>query len=136
MTHPAAERQRRIAEYKTTLRRLIDKRPSGIRQKIAEVTGTHKSFISQVTNPSDPTPLPARHIDAIFEVCHLSPEERAGFLDTYHAAHPEQAARAHAAYRHTRTLHIQVPLLADEKRQKALESLIRDTVRRMCELVQ
>ena len=61
MTTTAASRgrrQERIAAYKTTLRRFIDQRPSGIRRKIAEVTGTHKSFISQITNPSDATPLP------------------------------------------------------------------------------
>ena len=77
-------RQERIAAYKTTLRRFIDQRPSGIRRKIAEVTGTHKSFISQITNPSDATPLPARHIDGIFAVCHLSPEEKQAFLKVKH----------------------------------------------------
>ena len=128
-------RQALVASYKTTLRQLIDQRPSGVRQKIAEVTGTHKSFISQVTNPADATPLPARHIDAIFDVCHLSSEERASFLEQYHAAHPEHAADVHRAHRHTRTLHVQVPVLDDARRQRALESLIRDTVRRICELI-
>lgn len=131
-------RQVRIAAYKTTLRRFIDQRPSGIRRRIAEVTGTHKSFISQLTNPSDPTPLPARHIDAIFAVCHLSPEEKQAFLKEYHAAHPghsEHAELRNVPRRRTRTLHLQVPVIEDQRKQKALESLIRDTVRRLCELV-
>ena len=132
-------RQERIAAYKTTLRRFIDQRPSGIRRRIAEVTGTHKSFISQVTNPSDPTPLPARHIDTIFAVCHLSPEEQRTFLAQYHCAHPGPPGHAelrNAPQRHTRTLHLRIPVIEDEKKQKALESLIRDTVRRLCDLVE
>ena len=130
------ERQERIAAYKTTLRRFIDQRPSGIRRKIAEVTGTHKSFISQITNPADTTPLPARHIDTIFAVCHLSPEEKQAFLKEYHSAHPGHAEIRKAPQRHTRTLHLQVPIIEDERKQKALESLIRDTVRRLCDLVE
>ena len=136
------KRQERIAAYKTTLRRFIDQRPSGIRRKIAEVTGTHKSFISQITNPSDATPLPARHIDSIFAVCHLSPEEKQAFLKEYHSAHPGHtghkghAELRNAPQRHTRTLHLHVPVMKDERKQKALESLIRDTVRRLCELVE
>ena len=142
MTAGRGKRQERIAAYKTTLRRLIDQRPSGIRRKIAEVTGTHKSFISQITNPSDATPLPARHIDTIFAVCHLSPEEQQAFLKEYHSAHPGHAGHAEhaeardAPQRHTRTLHLQVPVMQNERKQKALESLIRDTVRRLCELVE
>ena len=129
-------RKERIAAYKTTLRRFIDQRPSGIRRKIAEVTGTHKSFISQITNPSDTTPLPARHIDTIFAVCHLSPEEQRAFLEEYHSAHPGHATLGNAPQRHTRTLHLQVPVMKDEKKQKALESLIRDTIRRLYDLVE
>ena len=129
-------RKERIAAYKATLRRFIDQRPSGIRRKIAEVTGTHKSFISQITNPSDGTPLPARHIDTIFAVCHLSPEEQRAFLAEYRSAHPGQTARRESPPRHTRTMHLQVPVLRDQTKQKALESLIRDTARRLCDLVE
>ena len=129
-------KKERIAAYKATLRRFIDQRPSGIRRKIAEVTGTHKSFISQLTNPSDATPLPSRHIDAIFAVCHLSPEEQQAFMEEYHSAHPGHPEFRNMPQRHTRTLHIQVPVIEDEKKQKALDSLIRDTVRRLCELVE
>ena len=136
MAAPRDKRQERIAVYKTTLRRFIDQRPSGIRRKIAEVTGTHKSFISQITNPADTTPLPARHIDSIFAVCHLSPEEKQAFLKEYHSAHPGHTELRKAPRRHTRTLHLQVPVIEDQRKQKALESLIRDTVRRLCDLVE
>ena len=83
--------------------------------------------------------MPARHIDTIFAVCHLSPEERQAFLKEYNSAHPghtEHSELRNAPKRHTRTLHLQVPVMQDERKQKALESLIRDTVRRLCELVE
>lgn len=129
-------RQALIEAYKATLRGCIDKRPSGLRRKLAEVLGTHKSFISQITNPSDPTPIPSRHLDAIIDVCHLSPAERKQFLDAYRDAHPDQLAPDAESHRHFRTLHIQIPALKDPRKQQALETLIRDTVRRLCELME
>ena len=130
------EKQARIAAYKAKLREMINERPSGIRQKIAEITGTHKSFISQITNPSESTPLPARHIDAIFEVCHLSPEERDRFLELYGVAHPEHARPAPGKAKRTKTLHLQVPVLADERRQRELETLIQEFVHRVGRLIE
>lgn len=129
-------RQDRISAYKAILRKLIDQRPSGIRQKIAEVTGTHKSFISQITKPSDSTPLPSRHLEAIFGVCHLSPEERRSFLDKYYLAHPEYEELKQKPERKTKTVHVQVPVLASERKQRELEALIRDTVQRICEIIE
>lgn len=128
-------RQALIEAYKVTLRDLIDQRPSGLRRKLAEVLGTHKSFISQITNPSDPTPIPSRHLDAIIDVCHLSPAERERFLSAYREAHPELIESDTDSPRHFRTLHIQVPVLEDSRKQQALEALIRDTVRRLCDLI-
>ena len=131
-------RRERIAAYKATLRRLIDRRPSGIRRKIAEVTGTHKSFISQITNPSDATPLPARHIDTIFAVCHLSPEERQAFLKEYHSAHPGHTE--HSDLRNAPQApypHAAPPGSGDAEQEEADGARITDpdTVRRLCELV-
>ena len=57
------------------------------------------------------------------------------FLKEYHSAHPGQPEHRNAPQRHTRTLHLQVPVMEDERKQKALDSLIRDTVRRLCDLV-
>ena len=129
-------RQALIEAYKATLRECIDKRPSGLRRKMAEVLGTHKSFISQITNPSDPTPIPSRHLEAIIDVCHLSPAERKQFLNAYREAHPDQLATDAESHRHFRTLHIQIPVLEDSRQQQALETLIRDTVRRLCDLIE
>ena len=124
----------RPAAYKTLLRGYIDQRPSGLRQKLAQVLGTHKSFISQITNPNDPTPIPARHLETIIDVCHLSPQERTAFLAAYGAVHPLRPADVLGPH-HYKTLHLQIPVLTDPERQQALELFIRDTVRRLCRLV-
>jgi hypothetical protein len=130
-------KQELIGAYKTILRGLIEQRPSGIRLKIAGALGTHKSFVSLITNPSDPTPIPARHLAAIFEVCHLSPRERDAFLAAYSAAHPNQIRklRVDAGHPHSKTLHLEIPVLADAARQKQLEELIRDFSRRVVALL-
>lgn len=109
-----------------------------MRQKIAQILGTHKSFISQISNPNDPTPIPARHLEAIIDVCHLSAQERERFLLAYCNAHPNQTVsrldglQPHRAYK---TLHLQIPVLDDAVKQQALELFIRETVQRLCRLL-
>jgi hypothetical protein len=129
------DRQPLIAAYKSILRDCIDQRPSGLRQKLAQILGTHKSFISQITNPRDPTPIPARHLKTIIKVCHLGPADQAGFLAAYAEAHPRRKAVQAGSYQHYKTLHIQIPVLPDAAKQEALELFIRDMVRRLCGLM-
>lgn len=137
MAEPARpSRQAQVAAYKQLLRDYLDRRPSGARLRIARVLGTHKSFVSQITNPADPTPVPARHLSAIFDVCQLSEPERARFLELYRSAHPRQAGHASPGGEvHYKTLHVDVPVLADPEAQRELEQLIRDFARRTAELV-
>jgi hypothetical protein len=126
-----------VAAYKRILQRIIDKRPSGMRLKIAHALGKHKSFVSQITNPIYPVPVPARHLDTIFEICRFTPEERAEFLEAYARAHPARAPRSSSAGGSGhRILTIEVPLLADPKKQEALEDLIRQFARRVADLLQ
>lgn len=133
---PRERRQELVGAYKLLLRQFIDQRPSGMRRKIAEVLGTHKSFISQITNPTDSTPVPARHLDPIGDVCHFSQTERARLMEAYLKAHPEHRSTEEGSpSRHYRNLQVQVPVLADPTKQRALEALVRDTVRRICELI-
>ena len=68
-----------VARYKAILQRVMDNRPSGTRQRLAGALGKNRSFISQITNPAYATPIPARHLETIFEICHFSPDERRGF---------------------------------------------------------
>ena len=47
-----------VATYKEFLREIVNRRPSGIRRKLAAAFCTHPSFISQVTNPGLRVPFP------------------------------------------------------------------------------
>jgi len=124
-----------VAEYKILLRRYLERRPSGTRQKLAEAFGTHKSFISQVTNPAYRVPLPAQHIPAMFRVCHLSEEEQSHFLEVYGRAHPAQSAAIEELASIERdVLRIPLPHDMDEDRRRQVRQLIQDFAERVIAL--
>jgi len=77
-----------VSAYKSFLCTIIDRRPSGTRQRLASALSRNRSFVSQITNPAYSTPIPVRHITSIFEVCHLSALERQEFMRLYALAHP------------------------------------------------
>ena len=62
----------RVAEYKAILKAVLESRPSGMRQRLAEAIGKNRSFVSQISNPAYQVPIPARHVALIFEICHFS----------------------------------------------------------------
>ncbi len=76
-----------VAAYKRLLAALIERRPSGTRQRLATALAKNRSFVSQITNPAYPTPIPASHLDLIFEVCHFSEKDRKEFIRLYALAH-------------------------------------------------
>ena len=51
------------------------------RGRLAMALGKHKSFVSQIANPAYAVPIPAGDLPIIFEICHLSAQERQGFLE-------------------------------------------------------
>jgi hypothetical protein len=116
---------RSIATYKAMLRRALDNRPSGTRLKLAAALGTNRSFISQITNPGYPIPIPAQHLDVICEVCRLAPAEKTEFLEAYHAAHPGRATGL-GRQPQSRNLTITLPDLGDDRRNQAMERAILD----------
>ena len=77
-----------VADYKRLLQTVCDNRPSGTRGRLAVALGTNRSFVSQLVNPAYAMPIPAQHLETIFEVCHFSPADRAAFLAVYDNAHP------------------------------------------------
>ena len=83
--------QELIAAYKAILRDVLDKRPSGMRQRLAEALGKNRSFITQIANPAYQTPIPAQHVHPIIQICHFSAQEKDRFLEAYHRAHPRRA---------------------------------------------
>jgi hypothetical protein len=127
----AAARQEHVAAYKTVLRTCLDERPSGARQKIARVLGTHRSFVTQITNPGDPTPIPARHVPLILELVHASDGERRRFVEAYEKAHPNRPLSHEFDRTRLKTVHLEIPMLEDPEAQAALEELIRETVMRL-----
>jgi hypothetical protein len=123
-----------VAAYKALLRELVARRPSGRRQKFAAATGTHPSFISQITNPALRVPLPAQHIPAVFRVCHFSTEERSAFLKLYAQAHPSQsAAMEELAAGERDVVRIVLPELGEARQE--VEALIREVADRVVAIV-
>jgi hypothetical protein len=128
-----------IATYKAILKDYIDRRPAGMRARIAIALGKHKSFVSQLTNPIYPMPVPARHLSTIFEICHFSPEERKSFLKAYTVAHPAHGPNPASGdvglQPRRKVLSLEVPVLRDQRKQRALENLVRQFVERVAELI-
>lgn len=127
-----------VAAYKRILQAALDRRPSGTRQRVAEALGKHKSFVSQITNPGYSVPVPARHVAAIIELCHFSPDERRAFLDAYLKAHPNrgQTLRPNPRGSAPHVIHIPVPTFDDAETQREVEDLIRGFAARVIALLQ
>ena len=136
---PLSDREEMIRRYKVILKDVVDRRPSGIRQKIAAGIARNKSFVSQITNPNYKTPVPERHLEYIFEVAHFTPEEKARFLECYHQAHPRTRAGVRSGPMHTaedqRTLRVDLPRLASPAEEARVDQLVRDFARRVSEIV-
>ena len=123
-----------VARYKTILQNVIETRPSGTRQRLAGALGKNRSFISQITNPSYATPIPARHIETIFEICHFPPEERRRFVDAYAAAHPRRLPVGREGSR-LRPHTVCLPDLGDEARNHDLDRMVGEFVQRLTRLI-
>lgn len=123
-----------VAAYKRMLAAIIDRRPSGTRQRLATALAKNRSFVSQITNPAYPTPIPASHLPQIFETCHFSAAERQDFTRLYARAHPkkllaEKPARATAAA-------VELPDLGDAAKNRKLHGLVSAFVRDVARLIE
>ena len=87
MPKPDGDAETHIRAYKTVLSAVLDQRPSGTRQRLADALGKHRSFVSQITSPTYGTPIPLKHVATILSVCHFGPTERDAFLAAYRLAH-------------------------------------------------
>jgi len=127
----------KIAAYKILLREYLDRRPSGIRKKIAAAINTHRSFISQVANPNYRVPLPAQYVPILMDVCHFTAEEQKTFLKAYFEAHPGQALVGQAAVLEDyKSTSIDLSEIEDEKTRIALSRAIREMAETMIRVVQ
>ena len=122
-----------VARYKAILRRILETRPSGTRQRLAEALGKNRSFISQISSPSYSTPLPSRYLDRLFEVCHFSAQEREEFLSSYRQAHPHRRAGGPRTPP-LRRVTLRVPDLGDPARNQAFDHALEDFAGRIARL--
>lgn len=123
-----------IVDYKKILRDILDARPSGTRQRLAAALGKNRSFVSQISNSAYAVPIPASHIEIIFEVCHFSPAMRERFIAAYNRAHPRRLS-AVTDPRRLRPHTIYLPDLGDQSRNEKLDALVNDFLRRLINLV-
>lgn len=123
-----------VAEYKAILQRVLEARPSGTRQRIAAALSKNRSFVTQITSTAYDTPIPARHVDLILEICHFSPSEREAFLIAYGRAHPNREAPPRDHPR-TRAHVIHLPDLGSPVKNRQLDQLIGDFVEKLANLV-
>jgi hypothetical protein len=114
--------QARVAAYKAILQEVLDARPSGMRQRLAEVLGKNRSFISQISNPAYAIPIPVQHVERIVEVCHFSPREKERFLTAYRKAHPRRLQIL--ADERQRTHTITLPDLGTDARNRQLDAIV------------
>ncbi len=119
-----------IRAYKTILSAVIDQRPSGMRQRLADALGKHRSFVTQICSPAYTMAIPSKHLPQIFSVCHFSAAERDHFLAAYHEAHPGKNPGS-AGLRKTRHLSLTVPDLGDDKQNAALDRAVNDFIQRI-----
>jgi hypothetical protein len=119
-----------IRAYKTILSGVIEQRPSGMRQRLADALGKHRSFVTQISSPVYTVPIPAKHLPQIFSVCHFSAAEREHFLAAYRKAHPGKTPAA-AGLRRTRHLSLTVPDLGDDKQNAALDRAVNEFINRI-----
>ncbi len=129
-TSAASETGAAVVTYKAILKRVLNNRPSGTRQRMASALGKNRSFVSQIANPAYPVPIPARHLEAIFEICHFSQDDRRDFLAAYARAHPRRLSLV-GPVRRSRTISVVVPDLGDARRNREIDALIADLVRRI-----
>ncbi len=129
-----------VADYKRILQELINRRPSGTRMKIAKAINKNKSFVSQITNVAYTIPVPARHLNTIFDICRFSAKERETFLKAYTAAHPNYQYRVEPIapknqQSNKRRLVIETPILEDPALQSKVEKMIEDFAEQLFSLV-
>lgn len=119
-----------IRAYKSVLSDVIEQRPSGTRLRLADALGKHRSFVTQITSPAYSTPIPSKHLQAIFSVCHFNQHEREEFLAAYRIAHPGKTS-VDGEMRRVRHISLTVPDMGDAKQNAALDRAINEFIQRI-----
>ena len=112
-----------ISAYKRIFQDVLDRRPSGMRQRLAEALGKNRSFITQISNPAYQTPIPVQHLHRIIEICHFSAQERDQLLHAYNQAHPRRLLMLQEREKNRR-LTITLPDLGSDSKNRRLDTLL------------
>ena len=123
-----------VEAYKTILRNVLDRRPSGTRQRLATALGKNRSFVSHISNPAYAAPIPAPHLETVFEICHFSPAEKRSFLEAFSRAHPNRLKHARSGPS-LRVLKLEVVDFGDATLNREFDELVREAARRVSRLV-
>ena len=124
-----------VAEYKRIFKEVLDSRPSGMRIRLAHAMGKNRSFVSQISNPAYPVPIPIQHLNTIFEVCHFPPQAKNAFLRAYARAHPRRMGRL-AENPRERTITLHLPDLGSSRRNGQIDALMQEFARRLADILQ
>ena len=124
-----------ITAYKRILQDVLNRRPSGMRQRLAEALGKNRSFITQISNPVYQTPIPVQHLHRIIDICHFSPQEREQFLHAYHQAHPRRLLMLQEREKGRRVT-IMLPDLGNDKKNRRLDALVGEFAERIARLLE
>jgi hypothetical protein len=119
-----------VAVYKRVFKEVLDSRPSGMRLRLANAIGKNRSFVSQISNPAYPVPIPVQHLNTIFDVCHFPPQAKTAFLRAYARAHPRRIGRLTEGP-HERVLTLHLPDLGSAKKNAQLDALLQEFARRL-----
>ncbi len=119
-----------VAVYKRILQSVLERRPSGTRQRLADALGKNRSFISQISNPIYPTPIPVQHLETIFAITHFSRSEKEEFLRAYRNAHPRRLTLLKPRVRF-RKLSVNVPDLGDPQLNARIDECVREFVEKL-----
>ncbi len=136
MADPAKHQRRdaSVVRYKQILRRILDTRPSGTRRRLAEAIGKNPSFISQISSPAYSTPVPAQHLEYLFEICHFSAREQEEFLQAYRHAHPHRKPGASSTHA-VRHVTLKVPDFGNAARNHAFDQSLEDFAARIARAI-
>jgi hypothetical protein len=85
-------------------------------------------------NPANPAPIPAPHLEVIFEICHFPPAQKRLFLQSFEQAHPNRSRQARESPG-LRSLKLEVYDFGDPKKNRAFDEIVRDTTRRLARLI-
>jgi hypothetical protein len=124
-----------VAAYKRIFKEVLDNRPSGMRLRLAHAMGKNRSFVSQISNPAYPVPIPVQHLNTIFDVCHFPAPTKTAFLEAYARAHPRRIGRLDEIPRE-RIITLHLPDLGSSKRNAQLEALMQEFARRLATVLQ